>query len=71
MNTNVIVDDEAQTIEKELLNAKVSELFDFLHLKMEFNGGMPVMLGVKYNDVLFRISVEPADEKIVARGYEE
>ena len=71
MNTNVIVDDGAQTIEKELLNAKVSELFDFLHLKMELNGGIPVMLGVKYNDVLFRISVEPADEKIVARGYEE
>lgn len=68
MRTSAVIGDEE--IEKQMRDTTVGELFDLLHIKME-KMGKPVMMGVQYEDVLFKISCEPVTEKIVARGYEE
>ena len=66
----IIVDDQEQTIEKQLLNLTLSDVFDYLHYKME-EAGHPIMMGVRYQDVVFHLTCEEVDKQITPRGYEK
>lgn len=70
MATNIIVDDDEQTIENELTKATLAEVFEYLHYKMD-KVGKPVRMGVMYQDVVFHITCDKVDKPIFPRGYEK
>ena len=51
---------EEWDLEQELLSKSLAEVFNFLHTRMD-EKGMPVRMGIMYQDVLFSISCEQVE----------